>query len=145
MPDYQVKNIEPVAISADIKVRVFTLAHLNLIPWHFHSTSTDHYFVLRGQLTIETRSPNERHVLKAGERFQILPQTAHRISNGSTSDCQFLLVQGVGKHDWHSADVSAEALERENLALRDEVADLALGVFILRDRLGNGGERYPKR
>jgi quercetin dioxygenase-like cupin family protein len=141
MPDCQVKNIEPVAISADIKVRVFTLAHLNLIPWHFHSTSTDHYFVLRGQLTIETRSPNERRVLKAGERFQILPQTAHRISNGSTSDCQFLLVQGVGMHDWHNADVSADDLERENLTLRDEVADLALGVSILRDRLGSGGER----
>ena len=141
MPDCQVKNIEPVAISADIQVFAFTLAHLNLIPWHFHSTSTDHYFVLRGQLTIETRSPNERRVLKAGERFQILPQTAHRISNGSTSDCQFLLVRGVGKHDWHNADVSADDLERENLTLRDEVADLALGVSILRDRLGSGGER----
>ena len=141
MPDYQVKNIEPVAISADIQVFAFTLAHLNLIPWRFHSKSTDRYFVLRGQLTIETRSPNERRVLKAGERFQILPQTPHRISNGSTFDCQFLLVRGVGKHDWHNADVSADALERENLVLRDEVAGLALGVFILRDRLRNGGER----
>ena len=141
MPDYKVKNIEPVAISADIQVFAFTLAYLNLIPWRFHSKSTDRYFVLRGQLTIETRSPDERRVLKAGQRFQILPQTPHRISNGSTSDCLFLLVQGAGKHDWHNGDVSADALERDNLALRDQVAGLALGVSILRDRLGNGGER----
>jgi quercetin dioxygenase-like cupin family protein len=51
-------------------------------------------FVLRGQLTIETRSPDHRHRLSIGERFKIPPGTAHRISNESTSECQFLLVQG---------------------------------------------------
>ena len=57
MPDYQVKNVEPVAVGTDIQVRVFTLADGDVIPWHYHSESTDHYFVLRGKLTIETRSP----------------------------------------------------------------------------------------
>ena len=38
-------------------------------------------------------------------RRNILPGTAHCISNESASECQFLLVQGVGKHDWHKADV----------------------------------------
>jgi hypothetical protein len=37
----------------------------------------------------------DRHRLSVGERFKILPGTAHRISNESTSECQFLLVQGV--------------------------------------------------
>ncbi len=104
MPNYRVKNIEPVVMSAEIQVRVFTLAHGDAIPWHYHSESSDHYFVLRGQLTIETRNPDDRRVLNVGERHQIAPQTPHRISNGSSSDCQFLLVQGVGKYDWHKAD-----------------------------------------
>jgi hypothetical protein len=56
MPDYQVKNVEPVAVGADVQVRVFTLTDGEEIPWHYHSESTDHYFVLRGKLTIETRS-----------------------------------------------------------------------------------------
>jgi quercetin dioxygenase-like cupin family protein len=103
MPDYQVKNVEPVAVGTDIQVRVFTLADGDVIPWHYHSESTDHYFVLRGKLTIETRSPDHRHQLSVGERHKILPGVPHRISNESTSECQFLLVQGVGQYDWHEA------------------------------------------
>ena len=108
MPDYQVKNVEPVAVGTDIQVRVFTLADGDVIPWHYHSESADHYFVLRGQLTIETRGPNHRHRLGVGERYKILPGTAHRISNESTSECQFLLVQGVGKYDWQKADLGKD-------------------------------------
>jgi hypothetical protein len=44
-------------------------------------------------------------VLSVGERYAILPGTAHCISNESVADCQFLLIQGVGKYDWHKADV----------------------------------------
>ncbi len=32
-----------------------TLAPDQTIPWHYHSEITDHYFVLTGALTIETR------------------------------------------------------------------------------------------
>src|SRR5262252_4290151 len=83
MPDYQVKNVEPVAVGADVQVRVFTLTDGEEIPWHYHSESTDHYFVLRGKLTIETRSPHHRHQLDVGERYKILPGTAHHILNES--------------------------------------------------------------
>src|SRR5215831_685354 len=104
MATYAVKNVEPVVVGTDVQVRVFTLAPDEVIPWHFHGESTDHYFVLRGRLTIETQRPNERHALAVGERFKIRPGTAHRISNELASDCEFLLVQGVGKYDWHKAD-----------------------------------------
>jgi quercetin dioxygenase-like cupin family protein len=60
--------------------------------------------VLRGKLTIETRGPDRRHDLVAGERYKILPNIAHRISNEAPSECQFLLVQGIGKYDWRNAD-----------------------------------------
>jgi quercetin dioxygenase-like cupin family protein len=104
MPDYQVKNIESVVAGADVQARVFTLAPGDAIPWHYHGESTDHYFVLRGALAIETRAPDNRYVLALGERFKILPGIAHRISNEGSADCQFLLVQGVGKYDWSKAD-----------------------------------------
>ena len=105
MSDYEVKNVEPVVVSNDIQVRVFTLAQGDVIPWHYHRESTDHYFVLQGALTIETRGPDNRRVITVGERYKILPGTAHCVSNESTSECQFLLVQGVGKYNWHKADV----------------------------------------
>jgi quercetin dioxygenase-like cupin family protein len=103
MPNYTVKNIEPVVVGSDVQARVFTLAPRDVIPWHYHGESTDHYFVLRGELTIETRAPDTRQVLGVGERFKIEPGTAHRISNEAATECQFLLVQGVGKYDWHAA------------------------------------------
>jgi quercetin dioxygenase-like cupin family protein len=105
MPNYQVKNVEPIVISDDVQARVFTLAHGDVIPWHYHSESTDHYFVLQGALTIETRGPDHRRELTVGERYKILPGMAHCISNESATDCQFLLIQGMGKYDWHKADV----------------------------------------
>jgi quercetin dioxygenase-like cupin family protein len=104
MPNYQVKNIEPVVVGTDVQVRIFTLAPRDVISWHYHGESTDHYFVLRGTLTIETRAPDNRYALATGERFKILPGIAHRISNESPDECQFLLVQGIGKYDWHPAD-----------------------------------------
>ena len=104
MANYAVKNIEPIVMGADIRVRVFTLAPKEVIPWHFHGESTDHYFVLQGTLTIETGRPFERHTLAVGERFKIRPCAAHRISNELESDCEFLLVQGVGKYDWHEVE-----------------------------------------
>ena len=104
MPNYQVKNIEPVVVGTDVQVRIFTLAPRDTIPWHYHGESTDHYFVLRGALTIATRAPDNCYTLAAGERFKILPGTAHRISNETPAECHFLLVQGIGKYDWHPAD-----------------------------------------
>ena len=68
MPNYRVKNVEPIVVSDNVQARVFTLAHGDVIPWHYHSESTDHYFVLQGALTIETRGPDHRRVLTVGER-----------------------------------------------------------------------------
>jgi mannose-6-phosphate isomerase-like protein (cupin superfamily) len=66
--------------------------------------STDYYFVLNGTLTIERRSPNESRTLTAGGRHQIPARIVHTLSNRGAQDCQFLLLQGVGRHDWIKAD-----------------------------------------
>ena len=95
-----VKNIEVVAKGADIQARIFTLAPGEAIPWHRHSESTDHYFVLHGTLTINTRKPDNEHILEIGGRYKITPDTEHLISNREATDCRFLLIQGVGKYDF---------------------------------------------
>jgi mannose-6-phosphate isomerase-like protein (cupin superfamily) len=67
------------------------------IPWHCHSESTDHYFVLRGTLSISTRDPNDERMLEMGGRYKITAGTLHLIANCGETDCLFLLLQGVGK------------------------------------------------
>jgi quercetin dioxygenase-like cupin family protein len=99
-PNYTVKNIETVVAGTDVQARIFTLAPGESIPWHRHSESTDHYFVLRGTLTITSRDPDDEHSLEIGGRYKITPGTPHLISNRGAADCSFLLLQGVGKYDF---------------------------------------------
>jgi quercetin dioxygenase-like cupin family protein len=101
---YKVKNIEPVVAGTDVQARVFTLAPGEVIPWHSHSESTDYYFVLNGALTIERRTPAESRTLTVGARYEIPARIAHTLSNRGAEDCQFLLLQGVGRYDWIKAD-----------------------------------------
>jgi quercetin dioxygenase-like cupin family protein len=97
---YKVKSIEPVIIGSDVQARLFTLAPGETIPWHFHSTVTDWYFVLEGTLSIETRTPADHRELIVGECYHIAPKTAHLVANRSEADTRFLLVQGVGPYDF---------------------------------------------
>src|SRR5215471_12852514 len=91
---YTVKSIEPVAVGSDVQARLFTLAPGEAIPWHFHSSVTDWYFVLQGTLSIETRAPADHQLLGLGATYRIPPKTAHLVTNRSNSDTRFLLVQG---------------------------------------------------
>jgi quercetin dioxygenase-like cupin family protein len=102
--NYQVKSIEPVVIGSDVQARLFTLAPGDTIPWHYHKESTDHYFVLEGALTVFTREPEEVRAFGVGTGHKIAPGTAHLITNDSTVDCRFLLLQGVGRYDWVKVD-----------------------------------------
>lgn len=97
---YSVKNIEVVAKGADVLARIFTLAPSEVIPWHHHSETTDHYFVLRGNLTVKTRELDNDHIFGVGDHYKISSGTEHHISNQGKTDCQFLLIQGVGRYDF---------------------------------------------
>ena len=98
--NYSVKNVEPIMSAAHAQARIFTLAPGENIPWHRHREVTDHYFVLRGSLTIKMRGPDNECELQVGERHQIIPGSPHFLSNQGVIDCQFLLLQGGGKYDW---------------------------------------------
>ena len=100
-PNYSVKSIEVIASGSDVLVRHYTLAPGDEIPWHYHNHVTDWYFGIDGHLTIETRAPRGGCDLALGVRYSIPPKVAHRLSNNGTSDCRFLLVQGVGPYDFH--------------------------------------------
>jgi quercetin dioxygenase-like cupin family protein len=98
-PNYTVKESELILAGENVRARVITLAPDQSIPWHYHSESTDYNFVLSGTLSIKVRNQGSQPVLKAGERYQLPPGTAHLLLNGCATDCQFLLLQGVGKYD----------------------------------------------
>ncbi|MBV8281317.1 MAG: cupin domain-containing protein [Candidatus Eremiobacteraeota bacterium] len=98
--NYTVKNVETIAAGKDVQARLFTLAPGEVIPWHSHSEIADNFFVLEGELTVETRTPDDHRTLGIGERYRVHVGRAHQTSNRGTRDCRFLIVQGVGKYDF---------------------------------------------
>ena len=100
MSNYSVKRVEAVVEGTDVRARLFTLGPGEIIPWHYHSHSADHYFVLEGTLAVQTRDPERLNVIKTGGSHKLAPKLTHQISNQSHEDCRFLLVQGVGAFDW---------------------------------------------
>jgi quercetin dioxygenase-like cupin family protein len=102
--DYRVKNVEPVMIGSDVRARLFTLAPRDVIPWHYHPKTADHYFVLQGELVVSARQPEETQTVGVGRNYRIEPGRPHLIANHAAADCQFLLLQGVGPLDWMKVD-----------------------------------------
>jgi quercetin dioxygenase-like cupin family protein len=102
-PNYTVKNIETVVAGKDVRARIYTLAPDEVIPWHSHTEISDYFFVLGGELTVETRAPDDRRTLGIGERDLITPGHVHQTANRGAADCRFLLIQGVGAYDWIKA------------------------------------------
>jgi quercetin dioxygenase-like cupin family protein len=88
-PNHTVKNVENVLAGPTIQARVFTLAPGDSIPWHYHREITDHYFVLRGTLTVKTRDSADEYQLETGKHHRIAPGTSHHLSNRGAADCRF--------------------------------------------------------
>ena len=99
--NYSVKNAETVTAGKDVRVRLFTLAPGEIIPWHSHSEIADEFFVIDGELTVETRGPDDYRTLGVGERSRVDAGHAHQTSNCGANDCRFLIVQGVGRYDFN--------------------------------------------
>jgi len=101
---YKVRRVHVVAKGTDVLVREYTLDPGEAIPWHRHSEVSDYYYGLEGIVVIETRNPAARHEIGVGQSATVSPPTVHHVSNPGARACRFLLVQGVGQHDFVKAD-----------------------------------------
>ena len=96
----EVERRETVAETGQLRVRIFTLAAGQEVPWHYHRHVTDTFFCLEGALSVETRAPEARHLLGTGESCAVPPMTAHRVTGRNGGRVRFLIVQGVGAYDY---------------------------------------------
>jgi len=98
---YTISGREQVAEISGVRVQVLTLESGEIIPWHYHSTVFDIFVCLKGTTIVETRAPRTRQELTPGEHCIVLPMTAHQAFCPKDTDCQFVIVQGVGEHDFN--------------------------------------------
>jgi len=101
---YKVSKRETVAETAELSVKIFTLAPGERVPWHSHSRIDDIFFCLEGEIGVETRAPARKWLLRPGERCTVKARTEHLVTNGASGTSRYLLVQGVGKYDFVPAD-----------------------------------------
>ncbi len=97
---YEVEHREVVAETPDLRVVILTLAPGQAVPWHYHSNVSDTFFCLEGPMVVHTQGGRKQAELAPGERHDVPPRTAHRVTGKDDGRCRFAIVQGVGTYDF---------------------------------------------
>ncbi len=95
-------DMEWIARTQDVTVRINTLPPRGGTPWHFHSAVTDNIFCLEGEIAVESRDPDETARLAPGGRVVIPPRRVHRVVSVGEAGSRYLLVQATGPYDFHA-------------------------------------------
>ena len=96
----RVSDVEWIARTDDVGVRVNTLPAGQGTPWHYHSVVTDDIFCLEDPVEVGLRGPDETLSLRPGQRVRIAPGRVHRVVNRGDRPLRYLLVQATGKYDF---------------------------------------------
>ena len=71
-----------------------------MIPWHYHSDVQDTFYVINGTIRIFTREPQEEVCLTVGQTYAVRPGRPHLVTNAGDTSAVFLILQGMGEHDF---------------------------------------------
>ncbi len=102
--NYIIDGRRLIAETDDLRVQILTLAADEEVPWHYHTQVTDSFVCLHGPMVVTTRDPDRRHELKTGDVLEVPPETVHRVTGKDAGACSFVIVQGIGAHDFFPVD-----------------------------------------
>ncbi len=95
---YAIEGRQLIAEAPGLRVQILTLGNGEAVPWHYHTEITDTFACLEGPMVV--KMPSGDHVLEAGDTCAVPPNTPHRVCGKDGGCCRFLVVQGVGVHDF---------------------------------------------
>lgn len=96
---------EVILETGNVRVRILVLEGREATAWHFHSEVTDRMLCLQGSIAVEYQDPCESIALVCGERCEVAVSRVHRVVNTSPETAKYLLVQGVGRYDFHAVEL----------------------------------------
>jgi quercetin dioxygenase-like cupin family protein len=72
------------------------------VPWHYHTSVQDTFFVLQGCLRVFLQEPKEEIRLAPGETYTVRPRRPHLVTNVGTDSAVFLVLQlySTGEYDF---------------------------------------------
>ncbi len=69
------------------------------VPWHYHTSIQDTFYVLDGSVRITLRDPEEQVELQPGQSWgPVRAGRPHLVTNSGGRSATFLVLQGIG--DW---------------------------------------------
>jgi|SRR6476620_2431008 quercetin dioxygenase-like cupin family protein len=74
------------------------------IPWHYHSEARDTFYVLSGSIRVRIRMREAQIVLMPGESCAVPAACPHSVENAGATSAVFLILQGIGEHDFVPLD-----------------------------------------
>jgi quercetin dioxygenase-like cupin family protein len=107
-----VRPVTPATRSYDVERRTYhaarpgfrivemQLGRTQTIPWHFHSETQDAFYVVSGTIRLRMRAPEQELILAPGQMHPVRPRRPHAVDNAGETSAVFLILQGIGEHDF---------------------------------------------
>jgi quercetin dioxygenase-like cupin family protein len=97
---YEVERRTMHAERPGFRINEIQLSTTQQVPWHYHNSVQDTFYVLKGRIRIFLRDPKEEIRLEPGQTCTVVPKRAHLVINGGDSSATFLVLQGIGEYDF---------------------------------------------
>jgi len=97
---YEVERRAYHAARSGFRIVEMQIGPIQTIPWHYHTKVQDTFYIIHGTIRIFAREPEEEVCLSVGQTYSVRPGRPHRVANGGDTSAVFLLLQGMGEHDF---------------------------------------------
>ena len=97
---YEVERRARYAERPGFRITELQLGPGQQVPWHYHNTVQDTFYVLQGRLRLFVREPKEELRLGPGETYTVRAGRPHLVTNGGDTSVVFFVLQGIGEYDF---------------------------------------------
>jgi len=97
---YEVERRARHAERPGFRISELQLSPTQKVPWHYHTTVQDTFYVLDGRIRIFLRDPKEDVRLAPGETYAVRASRPHLVTNDGDRSATFLVLQGIGEYDF---------------------------------------------
>ena len=97
---YEVERRAEHAARPGFRITELQISRSQKVPWHYHSSVQDTFYVIEGELRLFLREPKEEVRLRPGDTYSVAPRRPHLVTNGADTSATFLVLQGIGEYDF---------------------------------------------
>ena len=98
-PKYEVER-RAYAARPGFHIAEMQISPTQTVPWHYHTAAQDTFYVINGTIRVFTREPEEEVCLTVGMTYSVRPGRPHLVANAGDISAVFLVLQGIGEHDF---------------------------------------------